>query len=363
MKATEFTGIYAGVNSMRITFQYQGVTHRETIKGKPTKARLQELARKRDVIIYEISMGTFDYLAHFPESKKAFEFSGNKAAILTVEKAADFWISQNRSNWQYSTERRYNSLLKTHILPQWGKLKLSEFKPSHFKEWASITARSPKTKNEVRNVLSGIFKEQMYDEVIDSNPISKTKAVPRRKEEPKPFTSAEKEKILAALPDNSARDFYRFAFWTGFRTGEILGLRWEHIDFEKRKIYVRRSVVHGREKGTKTASSDRTHELHDEAFYVLEKIKTYHPRLHGEERVFLDPRTMQPWKNDGVPRERFWTSALKAAGVLYRCPYTCRHTYASTMLTNGSDPTWLSKQMGHSDWGMNRTTYARWIDN
>ncbi len=43
---------------------------------------------------------------------------------------------------------------------------------------------------------------------------------------------------------------------------------------------------------------------------------------------------------------------LKAANITYRTQYTCRHTYASTMLTKGKDPTWPAKQMGHNDWGM-----------
>lgn len=71
---------------------------------------------------------------------------------------------------------------------------------------------------------------------------------------------------------------------------------------------------------------------------------------------------MQPWVYDGVPRERFWTPALKAAKVPYRGPDTCRHTYASTMLTAGEDPSRIAKQMGHKYWGMIRRIYARWID-
>jgi integrase len=71
---------------------------------------------------------------------------------------------------------------------------------------------------------------------------------------------------------------------------------------------------------------------------------------------------MKPWVYDGVPRERFWVPALELAKVPYRCPYTCRHTYASTFLTVGADPSWIAKQMGHKDWGMIRRIYARWID-
>lgn len=56
-------------------------------------------------------------------------------------------------------------------------------------------------------------------------------------------------------------------------------------------------------------------------------------------------------------------SGHQQAQVKYRRPHNSRHTYASTMLTAGKDPTWLAKQMGHNDLGMIRMVYARWIDN
>lgn len=364
MSPTEYKGIYAGENSMRIEFTYQVIRCRETIRGKPTKTRLQELARKREQILYEIDIGTFDYATHFPSSPRAFEFSNNKAVLLTVEKAVNIWLRRNRQNWAYSTERGYNSMLTTYILPLWGRLRLSDFKAALFKDWSAqvSTTLSAKRINEVRSLLHSIFKEQVFDEVLDINPMTRTRPLVRKKEEVQPFNSQEREKILAALPDNSAKDFYEFAFWTGLRTGEQLGLTWQDVDFDRKRIYIRRSIVQGRAAGTKTASSARTHELHERALATLQKIADYHPRTDPAERVFLDPRNLTPWKNDGIPRERFWTPALKLAQVTYRRPYNCRHTYASTMLSNGSDPTWLAKQMGHKDWGMLRSIYARWID-
>jgi integrase len=120
--------------------------------------------------------------------------------------------------------------------------------------------------------------------------------------------------------------------------------------------------LNGKKAGIKTMCSARTHELDSRALAVLLHIRSYHPDQTPEQRIFLDPRTMQPWVYDGVPRERFWSPALEAAKVPYRCPYTCRHTYASTVLTAGVDPSRIAKQMGHKDWGMIRRIYARWID-
>ncbi|WP_233080480.1 site-specific integrase [Rheinheimera soli] len=362
MKPTEYKGIYAGENSFRIDFMFQCVRCRETIRATPNKTRLKEAARKLDQIKYEIDMGTFDYAKHFPTSPRAFKFSTNKAAYITISKAVDDWFRRNSKNWAASTYRGYWSKVKTHILPNFGNLTAFEFKPSLFNDWAARTEVSPKTVNEVRTILSGIFKELVYDEIIDQNPIDKCRPASRRAKEPEPFNGQERSAILAALPDGAARDFYTFAFWTGLRTGEKLGLRWQDVDFEKQRIYIRQTIVNGRTAQPKTLSSVRTHHLHPTALAILQKIQSYHPDLHPDSRVFLDPRTMLPWENDGIPRERFWTFALEQAKVKYRCPYTCRHTYASTMLTAKEDPSWIAKQMGHKDWGMIRRVYARWID-
>lgn len=128
----------------------------------------------------------------------------------------------------------------------------------------------------------------------------------------------------------------------------------------RRVILIRESIVDGREAGTKTAGSSRTHELHENAVAVLNRI--IERNESDSEYVFLDPRTFRRWKYDGIPRERFWVASLKRANIRYLKPYGCRHTYASTMLSNGRNPMWVANQLGHSDWGMLRKTYGRWIN-
>ena len=61
----KLTGIKANNSSISISFTYNNVRCRETVKVKPTKSSLKEMARKRDAILYEIEFGQFDYLKHF----------------------------------------------------------------------------------------------------------------------------------------------------------------------------------------------------------------------------------------------------------------------------------------------------------
>lgn len=339
-------------------FLFKGRRCRETVRVEPTPENLKLVKRKRDRVQMKIDFGEFDYAAEFPESKLAFEFSENKAALLTVAEMCEQWFKQSHKNWAFSTLKANGGRMDNHILPNFGHIRVCDFKPSHFREWQRKTKLNPKTANEVHSLLSQAFDYLVYDDIIERNPMKSVKRMKTNREEVYPFTFNERERILAALPEGYARDFYEFAFWSGLRTGEQIGLRWANVDLERKVIFICESIVKGKKRGTKTDASNRIHELSSEAFDVLIRVKNYGA---ASGFVFLDPRTKKRWKNDGIPRERYWTKALYAAKVGYRKPYTCRHTYASYMLSINMNPMWVARQLGHRDWGMIRKVYGRWI--
>ncbi|MFT5298856.1 MAG: integrase, partial [Colwellia sp.] len=189
-------------------------------------------------------------------------------------------------------------------------------------------------------------------------PIDRVKRFKHIKKEPEPFNAVEREKILAQMT-GQVRNLYEFAFWTGLRTSELLALRKCDIDLDRRVIFVRKALVHGREKETKTKSSARTHQLHESAFKVLKTQLSLNSDKF--ERIFLNPKTNQPWRDDHDIYHNCWQPALKQSGVKYRTQYNTRHTYASTMLTQNKPIGWVAKQLGHSNIAMTLSTYARWI--
>jgi len=84
-------------------------------------------------------------------------------------------------------------------------------------------------------------------------------------------------------------------------------------------------------------------------------------KYSDSKRVFVDPRTMNEYKYADELRKYKWKPALERAGIQYRYPYQCRHTYASMMLSQGRNPMWVAKQLGHSDRGMIRRVYGGWL--
>lgn len=127
------------------------------------------------------------------------------------------------------------------------------------------------------------------------------------------------------------KEIYQFAFFTGLRTGELLGLRWEDVDIEVRVAHVRVNITYGKEKIPKTAESIRTVELHDQAIQALRSTKS--SMFSDSKRVFIAPKTMNEYKYADGLRKYVWKPTLEKLRVPYRYPYRCRHTYSSMRLS------------------------------
>lgn len=341
-----------------IDFTLNHERFRETIPAPHSKKALQRIEDQEKVYRMAISLDDKGIADRFPNSKiiqKAF----NTGCNFTIHDYSNIWFKQKQRNWSHTTIRGYTQKYNSYIKPNWGHLRLTEFKASMFDEWAAESKLSGKSINETRNVLNQIYKRAFFDDIVDTNPIERVERYRELREEPKPFTLKEIDKILNEL-ESPYKQFFEFAFFTGLRTGELLGLRWEDVELESKKAHIRVNITSGVEKPPKTAGSVRTIELNKRAIEALKSLKN--TDFVDSKRVFIDPKTMKEYKYADGLRKYIWKPALKKSNIQYRYPYQCRHTYASMMLTQGKNPMWVAKQMGHSDWGMIRKVYGRWIN-
>ena len=340
-----------------IDFTLNHERFRETVPAPHNKTAAKRIEEQEAIYKMAISLNDKAIASRFPNSKiiqKAFDSGCN----YTIHDYSNIWFKQKQRNWSHTTIRGYTQKYNSYIQPNWGHLRLADFKASMFDEWASESLLSGKSINETRNVLNQIFKRAFFDEVISFNPIERIERYKQSHTEPTPFTSDEIAKILSHL-SSPYRQFYQFAFYTGLRTGELIGLRWQDVDLKNRAVYIRVSVTSGVEKTPKTKGSIRTVELHNQAYQALISLKK--TEFVESKRVFIDPRTMTEYKYADGLRKYIWKPALLKSNIPYRYPYQCRHTYASMMLSEGKNPMWVAKQMGHADWGMIRKVYGRWI--
>lgn len=349
-------GVSPRGKSIQIDFYYLGVRCRESLKLEPTKQNLAFANRLKATVLHEIAIGTFKYSNHFPDSKNAT--LGSKASNKLVSKALDEFMQSSRRRLEKSTLRDYHSAVEFHLKPEFGDKRIIDVTATNIKMWIGGLTISAKRINNILIPLRTVFEDAYSDGVIDKNPVSRVKNLTVRTEEPQPFTKDEIDRILKELPEQGV-NLIQFAVWTGLRTSELIALEWGDIDWKAGFVRVRRATVNKNTKQPKTKAGERNVMLFPPALDALKSQKKFTFLEDG--RVFHNPRTNKPWEGDGPIRKTLWQPALKRAGVVYRNPYQTRHTYASTLLSLGEPPMWVSQQMGHKDWGMIRKRYGRWI--
>lgn len=346
-----------GDSSIQLDFTYKGARCRETLKLRPTDANLLFASRKREVILYEIAQGSFEYAKHFPNSPKARRYSST--SLQTVAQALDDWLRIARTRCEQSTLRDYQSAIEYHLKPVFGKKLIAELTAPDIRNWISFLKISPKRINNVLVPLRGVLGDAFADGLIDRNPGERIKNLPTRPEEPDPLSPGEIEALLAAC-DGQIRNLFQFAIWTGLRTSELIAVRWGDIDWLKSVVRIRRANVRKQMKVPKTKAGERDVKLLSGALAALETQKQY-TLLHGKE-IFFNPRTNSPWETDGQVRKTAWQHAVKRSGIRDRNPYQTRHTFASLCLTAGENIAWVARQLGHKDIAMTLKRYARYID-
>ncbi len=365
------SGVRKGsASTIEINFTYNGQRCVERIKLKPTTANLKRAERHRAAILDAIEKGVFDYAATFPDSKRAIEHAVYKGVGITVEAYLNDWLNQKKIELRTSTFLGYQKIIIHRLIPQFGKQKLTTLSRQDVKRWCNSLDVTLKTINNVISPLRVALQDAVDDSLIQVNPLYNWKYTRREPPRPKqdkvdPFSTQEIEAILNNLTGQD-RNLVQFWFETGLRTSELIALEWADIDFIKGTVSIWKARTDKAEKAEppKTAAGIRDIPLSDKA---LESIKNQKQFTYlADKEIFVNPRNGERWTGDQQLRKGAWKPALKKAGVRYRYPYQCRHTFASTQLMNAQtlgDIMFISKCLGHRDWSFTAKTYSRFIDD
>jgi len=344
-------------NSLQLDFMYKGERFRPTLVGLSAdkKAHWKTAEDKLAQVKAEIISGKFNPYLHFPEYPKSKRF--RKGSNLKIRELLDRWLEGRRKIVEMTTFKTDKSCIDHHLIPYFGDLALAELTTSNVKDWMQEVHIENKTVNNALAPLRAIYREAFEDGLIDINPMARIRNLPNRTEEVDPFSIEQVGEILSAC-EGQFRNLIKFAFYTGLRTSELIGLKWDNVNLIEKKAYIRNVVTKQGEKNRpKTSGSIRNVALLPPA---LEALEAQLPYKDKSDYVFHNPVTGGRWS--GPERiKRYWVKALKQAGIPYRKPYTTRHTFASMMLSAGVHPMHVAAQLGHNDWGMIRKIYGKYI--
>lgn len=264
---------------------------------------------------------------------------------------------------KYKTLLAYNATCRNLIIPYFKDTLVTEIKPIDIKKFQDSLVDKNLGKgslNLVRVLLKEVFSLAILNEWITLNPIKmvdmpKFKMSNERKKQ-KPCTLDEIDNILANS-QGAVKNFLGIAFFTGMRSGEILALKWEDIDFIIDTISINKTIANGYINSPKTHSSFRDIEMLPQARKFL-KAQQLLTGLKND-FVFINKKGYHYGSNTHFYGH--FQRVLKKLSFDIRSLHNTRHTFASMMLNNGIDPLWVSATLGHENLQITLNTYTHYM--
>ena len=278
-----------------------------------------------------------------------------------VKNLIDNILYEKSLTLKYSTLRVYMGMNKNHIAPYFKDKYVTEIKPIDIKKFQdSLIAKNYGRTiiNHCRGILSDAFELAIISEDILINPI-KMVSPPKnknRKTKQKPFNLDEIDRILD-LESSEVKNFLGISFFTGMRSGELLALKWEDIDFNTDTISITKTVSGGSIGTPKTFSSNRDIEMIEQA-RIYFKSQRFITGIR-DSFVFLDSKNKHYVCNSVITYK--FKNILKLLNIEERSLHNTRHTFASIMLNNEIEPLWVSNMLGHENLKITLDTYTHYI--
>ncbi len=223
---------------------------------------------------------------------------------------------------------------------------------------------SNKTVTEYHRLISTVLAQADKEMLIPFNPARKATPPKIKHEKVNYFQVEDIERIRNCLEKEPIKwkTLVHLLLISGARRGEILGLKWDVIDWKNNRIHICRSILYSADIGTyedtpKTVDSDRYITLPNETMNLLKEYRAWYlmqARMYGDQwhntnYLFFQEKAEnagKPLHPDGL---NTWLDGFsKRYNLPHINPHAFRHTMASILYFNNIDSISISKRLGHS---------------
>lgn len=289
------------------------------------------------------------------------------------------WLSDYVAhNCETKTADKYEQVTRNQIIPSLGNIKLKDLKPAHIQKLYSDALNSGRVNGKgglssrsvhhIHRILSNALSTGVKWQLLAQNPVKATTPPKPSKKEMIALSAEQGNSLLKALEGQSLWLPVFLGLTTGMRRGEILGLQWKDINWDRKELSVKRSLKQSKAgiklARPKTAHSLRTISLSD---VVLDTLRA-HKRAQAEERLrlgaaYTDGGMVLAAPGGGVLRPDAVSTAfaafMKQQKALPKARFhDLRHTHASLLFQAGENPKVVSQRLGHANVAFTLDTYA-----
>lgn len=280
----------------------------------------------------------------------------------------DQWLANIvKPHAEETTYVLYEYQLRLHIKPRFPTTKLARLTPMQMEAFKNAMIADGVGKRAAQSAFQTLrraLETAVYPlRLIQRNPCDGIKSPKHSAKEMKPFEAVEARKIIDSAVGTGYQAFYAMAFGCGLRFGELCGLQWGDIEWQARKVNIKRQAVtiagSVRVKVPKTSHSVRTVDVPEN---VIEHLTTHRALrlrqgLAGHDCLVFGTKHGTPYKRGNFYAQE-WRSRLSDLKLTHRGIHNTRHTFATLAIQAGVPIPVVSKALGHASPATTMKIYA-----
>ena len=290
------------------------------------------------------------------------------ASAMKVGDWMSEWLRLYLPNIEATTRDGYRDKIDNYIKPMLGNIPLKSLKTDNVQQWINephARGLAPKTIRNAYNNLNAAMKKAVVLRMIPYNPCGGVELPKMKKYRANVYTAAQVNDLLAIAADT---DFYlaiALMTSTGIRRGELLALKWKHVDLAKKVIRIRENMVQAGtkilEKSPKSEAGRRDITIGDDVVSLLRNAKMQYlidksqPGFKDLDYVVHKPDGT-PYRPDAMTRK--WERFLVRHKLPHIRLHDLRHTHATLLIQAGVSPKVVQERLGHSDVTVTLNTYT-----
>lgn len=316
--------------------------------GKNRRKKKEGFKTKREALEYE----------------REFKAKMGGGTDMSFGSLVELYMEDCRTRLRETTCASKQWLFDSKILPHFRDVAVRDITPTMIRKWQNELLSDPENYSQtylktINNQLSACFNYAIRFYGVQKNPVVLCGAFGKGKAEEMQFwTRDEFYQFIEAVEKPAARLAFEILFWTGMRSGELLALTLNDVDFEKSTIRISKTItqINGKTiiSPPKTPKGNRTVVI---PCFLLALIRDYADRLvdyEPQEQLFYFTKHFL---------KREMENGCRKSGVKRIRVHDLRHSHASMLIEMGYQPLLISERLGHENIQTTLDTYSHLYPN